>query len=75
MEHEEFMTIRQSMEDRFKDFTNVAVETIMTRSVVTIPTDIEALAVGATMLARRVKQPPVVQNPKVIGIISHKHRG
>jgi CBS domain-containing protein len=74
-EHEEYLTTPQSMEDRFRDIVSVPVDEIMTRNVVTVSPDLEALKAGATMTARRVKQLPVVQNRKVLGIISHTDIG
>jgi CBS domain-containing protein len=74
-EHEEYMTTPQSMEDRFRDFANVLVDEIMTKKVITVSPDIEVLQAGATMTARRIKQLPVVQNHKVMGIISHTDIG
>jgi CBS domain-containing protein len=71
MEHEEYLTTPQLMEDRFRDIASVPVDEIMTRNVMTVSPDCEALQAGATMTARRVKQLPVVQNHKVMGIISH----
>ena len=47
----------------------------MTKNVITVSPDLEALKAGATMTARRVKQLPVVRNHKVIGIISHTDIG
>jgi CBS domain-containing protein len=75
MEHEEYMTTPQSMEDRFTDIARVPVDEIMTRKVITVSPDLEALKAGATMTANRVKQLPVVRNDKVIGIISHTDIG
>jgi CBS domain-containing protein len=75
MEHEEYLTAPQSMEDRFRDFINVPVDEIMTKKVITASPDLEALVAGATMTARRIKQLPVVQNHKVMGIISHQDIG
>ena len=75
MEHEEYMTTPQSMEDRFAKISSVPVDEVMTRNVITVSPDLEALKAGATMTARRVKQLPVVQNQKVIGIISHTDIG
>jgi CBS domain-containing protein len=74
-EHEEYMTTPQSMEDRFRDFANVLVDEIMTKKVITVSPDLEVLQAGATMTARRIKQLPVVQNHKVMGIISHTDIG
>ena len=75
MEHEEYMTTPQSMEDRFTDIARVPVDEIMTRKVITVSPDLEALKAGATMTANRVKQLPVVRNDKVVGIISHTDIG
>ena len=75
MEHEEYLTAPQSMEDRFRDFINVPVDEIMTKKVITASPNLEALEAGATMTARRIKQLPVVQNHKVMGIISHTDIG
>ena len=75
MEHEEYVTNPQSMEDRFRDFVSVPVQEIMTREVITASPDLEALQAGATMTARRIKQLPVVQDDKVVGIITHQDIG
>jgi len=75
MEHEEYLTAPQSMEDRFRDFINVPVDEIMTKKVITASPNLEALEAGATMTARRIKQLPVVQNHKVVGVISHQDIG
>jgi CBS domain-containing protein len=75
MEHEEYLTTPQSMEDRFRDIVRVSVDKIMTKSVITVSPDLEALQAGATMTAHRVKQLPVVQNHKVMGVISHTDIG
>jgi len=74
-DHEEYLTNPQSMEDRFADIARVPVEEIMTKNVITVSPDLEALKAGATMTANRVKQLPVVRNEKVIGIISYTDIG
>ena len=75
MEHEEYLASPQLMEERFRDIASVPVDEIMTRNVVTVSPELEALMAGATMTARRVKQLPVVQDHKVMGIISHTDIG
>ena len=75
MEHEEYLATPQLMEGRFRDTTCVPVDEIMTRQVVTVSPDDEALKAGAIMAARRVKQLPVVQDDKAVGIISHTDIG
>jgi CBS domain-containing protein len=63
------------MEGRFRDFVSVPVDEIMTKKVITVSPDLEVLQAGATMTARRLKQLPVVQNHKIMGIISHTDIG
>jgi CBS domain-containing protein len=75
VEHEEYLTTPQSMEDRVTDIADLPIEEIMTRNVVTVSPDLEMLKAGAIMDARGVKQLPVVRNHKVIGIISHTDIG
>jgi CBS domain-containing protein len=75
MEHEEYLATPQLMEDRFRDIARVPVDEIMTKNPVTVSPELEALKAGATMIARRVKQLPVVRNHKVIGVISHTDIG
>ena len=75
IEHEEYIDSPESMEDRFKDFADLPVGEIMTKNVITVSPDDEALHAGATMTARRVKQLPVVRDRKVIGIIGRSDIG
>jgi CBS domain-containing protein len=75
MEHEEYITTPQLMEDRVRDIASTPVEEIMTKNVITVSPDLEALQAGATMIAHHVKQLPVVRDDKVIGIISHTDIG
>ena len=64
-----------SFGDDQSDFVNVPVEEIMTKKVITISPDVEALQAGATMTARRIKQLPVVLDHRIVGIISHQDIG
>jgi CBS domain-containing protein len=75
MEHEEYLLTPESMEDRFRDIVSAPVDEIMTRNVITVTPDLEALEAGATMTAHRVKQLPVVRNHMVMGIISYTDIG
>ncbi len=75
MEHEEYLTTPQLMEDRFKDIAHLPVEEVMTKNVITVSPDLQALKAGATMMARRVKQLPVVRNHQIVGTISHTDIG
>jgi CBS domain-containing protein len=75
MEHEEYLTTPELMEDRFRDIAGVPVDEVMTKNPITVSPDLEALKAGATMIAHRVKQLPVIRNHKVLGIISHTDIG
>ena len=75
LEHEEYLTTPRLMEDRFRDIVNVPVEEIMTKNVISVSPDLEGLKAGATMIARHVKQLPVVRNHKVVGVITHTDIG
>jgi CBS domain-containing protein len=75
MEHEEYIMTPQSMEDRVRDIVSISVDQIMTKDVISVSPDLEVLQAGATMIARRVKQLPVVRDNKVIGIVSHTDIG
>jgi CBS domain-containing protein len=75
MEHEEYMATPESMEDRFRDIASTPVEEIMTRNVITVSPDLEALKAGAIMTAHRVKQLPVVRGQQVVGIVSYTDIG
>jgi CBS domain-containing protein len=74
-EHEEYITNPEMMEDRFIDILGLPVEGIMTKNVITVPPDCNAIKAGAIMLARKVKQLPVVEAQKVVGIISYTDIG
>lgn len=74
-QHEEYITNPEMMEDRFIDILSLPVEGIMTKNVITVPPDCNAIKAGAIMLARNVKQLPVVEAQKVVGIISYTDIG
>jgi CBS domain-containing protein len=75
MEHEEYLTSPLAMEDRFRDIIDLPVDEVMTKNVITVSPDDEALHAGATMAARHVKQLPVLRNHKIIGVISYTDIG
>jgi CBS domain-containing protein len=75
IDHEEYLIDPGLMEERVVDIVNVPVEEIMTRKVVTVSPQSQAIKAGATMTAHHVKQLPVVEGDKVVGIISHTDIG
>jgi predicted transcriptional regulator len=75
MEHQEYISSPESMEDRFQDWAAIPVDQIMTERVITVSPDMEVLKAGAIMSANRVKQLPVVRDHGLIGIISYTDIG
>ncbi len=75
MEHEEYLADAGLMEERVVDIVNVPVEEIMTRKVITVSPGCHAIQAGATMTAHHVKQLPVLEGGKVVGVISHTDIG
>ncbi len=75
IDHEEYLIDPGLMEDRVVDVVNVPVEEIMTKKVITVSPRFQAIKAGATMTAHHVKQLPVVEGDKVVGIISHTDIG
>ena len=75
VDHEEYLTNPELMEDRFEDILNVSVDKVMTKRIITISPESSAIKAGAIMHAHQVRQLPVVENQKVVGIISHTDIG
>jgi CBS domain-containing protein len=75
IDHEEYMTTPELMEDRFTDIVSLPVEEVMTRNVTTVTPDRNLIEAGAIMHAHHVQQLPVVENRKVVGVISYTDIG
>jgi len=75
MDHEEYLTNPELMEARFKDIVSVPVDEVMTKRIITISPESSAIKAGAIMRVHQVKQLPVMENQKVLGIISHTDIG
>ena len=69
IEHEEYLLDPGLMDDRDVDL-KVPVAEIMTKKVITVPPESHAIKAAALMTARHVKQLPVVEGNRVVGIIS-----
>ena len=73
--HEEYLADPELIEDRVIDILSLPVEEVMTKKVLTVPPDSSTIKAGAIMLSHHVKQLPVVDNQKVVGIISYNDIG
>lgn len=58
------------IEDRLVDIMNLPVKQVMSTHVITTEPDAYAIKAGALMTAKRIKQLPVIENDKVVGVIS-----
>ncbi len=58
------------MEDRLIDIMNLPVKNVMTTHVITTEPDAFAIKVGALMTAKKIKQIPVLENNRLVGVIS-----
>jgi len=75
MEHAEYMGKPELMEDRIQDVAQLRVDQIMTKDVVTVTPDDELLKAGAKMTTHHIKQVPVLQESKLLGILSYTDIG
>ena len=69
-EHEEYILNPESIENRTDDIFNKKVSEIMTREPEITNPNVKAVEAGAKMVADKIKQLPVVENGKMVGIIS-----
>jgi len=70
MQDHSFFFNPEKMEDRLVNIMNLPVKEIMTTKIITTSPDNNAIKAGALMNAKRIKLLPVVENDKLVGIIS-----
>lgn len=58
------------MEERVKDLINRPVSEVMRRKIISVDADELVIKAGAEMIANGIKQMPVIENNKLIGVIS-----
>jgi len=58
------------IEDRLVDIMNLPVKEIMTTNVIKTEPDAFAIKAGALMTAKKIKQLPVIDNNRLVGVIS-----
>ena len=72
MEDESYWLIPETMEGRVEPLKTKPVSEIMTTKLVTISKNTPAVNAGALMIAKKIKQIPVVENDELIGVISFR---
>jgi len=60
----------EAMEDRYKDMSRVKMEEIMTRRVITVSPDTPVLKAVSTMILKKIRRVPVVEQDRLVGIVS-----
>lgn len=71
-EHPENYANGEKREEKAHEIRFHAVETFMNKSPITVEPDTPIMNAGALMLARRVHQLPVIENNKIVGMISRE---
>lgn len=72
MEDESYWLNPESMESRVDLLKNKPVEEIMQTELITVQKSLPAVNAGALMIAKKIKQIPVVENNELVGVISFR---
>jgi acetoin utilization protein AcuB len=72
MEDESYWLNPESMESRVDLLKNRPVEEIMQTELITVQKSLPAVNAGALMIAKKIKQIPVVENNELVGVISFR---
>lgn len=70
MQDHSYFLNHELMEGHLLKIMNLPVKKIMTKKLITTKPDKNVIKAGALMNAKRIKQLPVVENDKLVGIIS-----
>ncbi len=72
MEDESIWLLPETIEDKIKNFIDKPVKSVMTKKVTTVSEKELVVKAGAIMSAKKIKQLPVVENNKLVGVISYR---
>lgn len=72
MQDESLWLLPETIEERIKNFIDKPVKDVMIKDIITISQDDFVIKAGSIMTAHKIKQLPVVENNKLIGVISYK---
>ncbi|MEW6674410.1 MAG: CBS domain-containing protein [Nitrospirota bacterium] len=70
IEEERYMTDLEYIEERVHKLYEMKVKDIMGTPVITVSSDMPVVRAGSQMILRRVKQVPVVDKDRLVGIIT-----
>lgn len=70
IEEERYISDPEYIEDRVDKLFEAKVKDIMGTPPITVNSDMPVVKAGSTMILRRVKQVPVVDNGKLVGIVT-----
>jgi CBS domain-containing protein len=71
-DHPEIFLDHEEMEDKLLHIRHVTAEKIMREEVLTVSPEDPVLRAGAIMLARNINRLPVVEEGKIVGIVSRR---
>ena len=72
-EHPESYVDYEQRENKIDEIRSHPVRSFMTKEVLTIDPEAPVMRAGALMLARNINRLPVVEEGRVIGVISRSH--
>jgi CBS domain-containing protein len=72
MEKAELRADSEAIEDRYKESYQSAVSSIMTTKLVSVKPEMSLIRAGALMNAKRIKQLPVLEGERLVGVISSR---
>ena len=61
----------EQVADRYREISSMPVESIMTTQLTTVSPSLPLVQAGALMNAKKIKQLPVVENSRLVGVISY----
>ena len=70
MRDESYWLTPETMEQRVSALINRPVSDVMSHPVITVPPEMEAVRAGGLMIAKKVKQLPVVKDGQLVGVVS-----
>jgi CBS domain-containing protein len=63
---------KEKIKHRFAAKSKIKIEHLMTRKIISVGEDEEALSAGSKMLTAKIHRLPVVKNKKIVGIVSRR---
>ena len=72
MEKAEIRAVTEAIQDRYKEVYRLEISSIMTTVLTSVKPETPLVRAGALMNARRVKQLPVLEGERLVGVVSSR---